>query len=113
MWYKQNYVPHVPQMWYKMWYILWYKLGCMGENQYKYRKYVPQNVVQNVVQTRVHGGQKSILKISQQSLRMKIRKIFRCKKRGAGGQKLKNNLKYLKTRVFGGFLDENPKIENF
>ena len=27
MWYKQNYVPHVPQMWYKM----WYKLGCMGD----------------------------------------------------------------------------------
>ena len=64
MWYKQNYVPHVPQMWYKM----WYKLGFMGEIQYKYRKYVPQNGVQKNyvphvpqigvqfgVQIRVHG----------------------------------------------------------
>ena len=41
--------------------------------------------------------------------------IFRKKpkKLGAGDQKPKNNTEYLKTRVFRGFLAENPKIENF
>ena len=37
----------VAQMWHKM----WHKLGCMGENQYKYRKYVPQNVAQKLCAT--------------------------------------------------------------
>ena len=53
----------------KLRYNLRYKLGCIGKNQYKYRKYVPQsvaqtklcatsatNVTQNVAQFRVHGG---------------------------------------------------------
>ena len=83
-------------MYLKLRYTLWYKLGCMGENQH--RNYVPQNVVQtklcttcttnvvqNVVQIRVHG----VLKISQQSFRMKIRKICRCKNRGGWGLKNK------------------------
>ena len=93
VWHKRNFVPQVPQMWHKM----WHNLGCMGEIQYNYRKYVPQNVVQtklcatcttnvvqNVVQIRVHR-EKSILKISQQNFRMKIQKNFRCKKIGVGG----------------------------
>ena len=76
---------------------MWHNLGCMWEIQYNYRKYVPQNVVQtklcatcttnvvqNVVQIRVHR-EKSILKISQQNFRMKIQKNFRCKKIGVGG----------------------------
>ena len=61
-----------------------FKIRGLGENQHK--KYVPQNVVQtklcttcttnvvqNVVQIRVHR-EKSIVEISQQSLRMNIRK---------------------------------------
>ena len=48
---------------------------------------------------------------------MKIQnlKIFRKKpkKQGAGVQKPKINTKYLKTGVLQGFLDENPKFENF
>ena len=56
-------------MYLKLRYNLRYKLGCMGEIQYKYRKFVPQsvaqtklcatsatNVAQNVAQFRVHGG---------------------------------------------------------
>ena len=77
-----------------------------------YVPHVPQIEVQFQVQLRDHR-EKSILKISQQSFRMKIRKFCRCKNRGGWGRKLKSKLKYLKTRVFRVFLDENPKIENF
>ena len=37
----------VAQMWHKM----WHNLGCMGGNQYKYRKYVPQSVAQKLCAT--------------------------------------------------------------
>ena len=40
-------------------------------------------------------------------------KKFYVQKQGARSQKPKINTEYLKIRVLQGFLDKNPKIENF
>ena len=71
------------------------------------QKLCTTNVVQNVVQTKVDW-------VLKQSLRMNIRKKNLCLKNwGPGGQKPKINTEKVKTRVFRGFLVENPKIKNF
>ena len=118
VWHKRNFVPQVPQMWHKM----WHNLGCMGEIQYNYIKYVPQNVVQTklcatcttnevqnvvhiVVQTRLHGG-KSILKISQQS-------FFRYKNRGLGAKNQKSTSNISKLEYFEAFCQKIQKLKIF
>ena len=88
-----------------MYHILWYKCGTFRAQN---RGSDTQNrkLLLNISKLEYYGA-----------FWQKIRKLKffskNLKNRGLGGPKPKITPKYLKTRVFWGFLVKNPKIENF
>ena len=98
----------VAQMQHKM----WHNLGCMGGNQYKYRKYVPQSVAQKTMCHKCHKCGTKCGTIGGIGDKINTRNLT-TKKQGAADQKLKINTEKVKTRQLQSFLDENPKIEIF